>query len=260
MSFLIQPSRFTVGASYDADAVTYFAAMSVQPDATRRELLNDLIVGLKADSLWSLLDLLYLVAAHDAQAGRLNARIPGSYALATANSPTFTTDRGYAGDGTSSYLDTGFADNTGSVNWTQNSAAWGVYLNQQSGTSAAVGVSGSTSSRIIPRTSTNNMTVRIHGATEPIPPTVADGLGMSSGSRTSATSIAWYKNGAQTATNTSSASSAAVAGNVQLFRSSAGVFGAGRAAAMFLGAGLSDAQQAAIYSRIVTYLTAIGAN
>lgn len=245
---------------YDTDAVTYFAAMTAQPNSTRKGLINDLIVGLKADGIWSTLDLLYLTGSHDAQSAKLNVKNPSVYVLSTVNSPTFTTDRGYAGDGVSSYLDTGFADNTASANWTQNSAAWGVYLNQQSGVAAAVGVSGTTTSRIIPRNGSNNMTIRIHGATEPTPPTVVDGLGMSAGSRTSSTTISWYKNGTFTATNTSSTSTTPVSGNIQLFRSSAGVFGAGRAASFFLGSGLTDTQQANLSSRITTYLTAIGAN
>jgi hypothetical protein len=101
-------SAWTDGVSYDADAEAYFAAMSVEPDATRKGLLNDLIVGLKADSVWTKITWLSVLAAHDAQAARVNIKTPAQVATAI-NSPTFTTDLGYAGDGATSYLDTGLA-------------------------------------------------------------------------------------------------------------------------------------------------------
>jgi hypothetical protein len=100
-------SAWTDGVTYDADAEAYFAAMSVEPDATRKGLLNDLIVGLKADSIWAKLLGLWVFAAHDEQAARVNAKTPAQV-LTAVNSPAFTTDRSYAGDGATSYLATSF--------------------------------------------------------------------------------------------------------------------------------------------------------
>lgn len=87
------------GPSFETEAQTLFAAMSVEPDAARKTLINDLIAGLKADGIWAELDLLYVKAAHDAQAGRLNWKNPGTFDLIEVNSPAFHTDRGYTGDG-----------------------------------------------------------------------------------------------------------------------------------------------------------------
>jgi hypothetical protein len=104
-------SPLSAGVSYDADALAYFAAMSVEPDATRKGLLNDLIVGLKADSVWTKITWLSVLAAHDAQAARINIKNPAQVAT-VSGSPVFNTNQGYAGDNTSAYLDSGVAGST----------------------------------------------------------------------------------------------------------------------------------------------------
>ena len=52
---------------------------------------------------------LWVTAAADAQAGRQNW-VQDAYNLTTVKSPTFTADRGYQGNGTTSYLWTGTID------------------------------------------------------------------------------------------------------------------------------------------------------
>ena len=51
--------------------------------------------------------MLKVQAAHSSQAALLNW-VSTSYPSSTVNSPTFTTDRGYAGDGVSSYVASGY--------------------------------------------------------------------------------------------------------------------------------------------------------
>src|SRR5262249_49915232 len=48
--------------------------------------------------------------------------------LTPVNSPTFTGQQGYTGDGSSSYLNTGYAAGINGVNFTQNSASWFIYI------------------------------------------------------------------------------------------------------------------------------------
>lgn len=71
------------GSGYSAEAIAYFAGMSVQPDATRKGQLDTLITSLKSAGVWAKLDALYIMAAHDAQAARVNAVAPGSVATIT---------------------------------------------------------------------------------------------------------------------------------------------------------------------------------
>lgn len=95
------------GPVYDTDAQAYFNAMAVQPDATRKGLLNDLITGLKTDNVWSKI-LWMSIASHTAQAFRINMKTPAQVAT-EVNAPTYTVDQGYAGDGVSAYLETNVA-------------------------------------------------------------------------------------------------------------------------------------------------------
>ena len=68
---LYAPAVAVQGTASDSDAQAYFAAMTVQPSAARKGLLRDLIAGLKADGAWAKLRGFWLLAAHDAQAARL---------------------------------------------------------------------------------------------------------------------------------------------------------------------------------------------
>lgn len=98
-----------VASSYDPAAVAYFAAMTVQPSTARKDLLNALIVGLKADGVWDTYDLLYIGASHDQQAARLNVVNPtGPYTLQAVNSPVFVVDRYIGSQSGGGYWNTGF--------------------------------------------------------------------------------------------------------------------------------------------------------
>jgi hypothetical protein len=104
-----------VAASYDADAQAYFDAIVTNgggdPDSTRKTLIDGLVTGLKSDSIWSKITALYLFAAHDSVAARVNLKTPATLASAV-NSPTFTADRGYTGDAVSAYVDTNLTATT----------------------------------------------------------------------------------------------------------------------------------------------------
>ena len=137
---LMAAARAGGGVSYEAEALTYFAAMSVAPDDTRKGHLNTLIASLKTAGVWAKLDGLYIMAAHDAQAARVNAVNPAS--VATANGTiTFTTDRGYAGNGTTGYLNTGFNPTTApSPKYARNSAHMGAWSRTAVNAGAEIGV------------------------------------------------------------------------------------------------------------------------
>ena len=137
---LMAAARAGGGVSYEAEALTYFAAMSVAPDDTRKGHLNTLIASLKTAGVWAKLDGLYIMAAHDAQAARVNAVNPAS--VATANGTiTFTTDRGYAGNGTTGYLNTGFNPTTApSPKYARNSAHMGAWSRTAVNAGVEIGV------------------------------------------------------------------------------------------------------------------------
>jgi len=79
---------------YGEESTLAFAAMSTQPTAARKKLYDDFIEGLKTDGVWAMLDNLFLWAAHDGQASRVNLKRPGVVAQ-ILNNPGFTVDRGW---------------------------------------------------------------------------------------------------------------------------------------------------------------------
>jgi Glycosyl hydrolases family 16 len=108
------PQNPTIPTGTQAETTALLAAMNVQPNQTRINLINTLIASLKSYttslnpsmSLWQALDFLYLEAAHDKQAARINWKNPSQAGTEVGN-PVFVTDRGYTGALNTSYIDTG---------------------------------------------------------------------------------------------------------------------------------------------------------
>jgi hypothetical protein len=61
---------------------------------------------------------------------------PSSTIITAVNSPTFTANQGYQGNGTTSYLNSNFIPSTQGVKYTLNSASYGVYSRTNSDISA----------------------------------------------------------------------------------------------------------------------------
>ena len=134
MFHMINP-LFGKGVGYDADSVAYFAAMTTQPDDTRKGLLDNLIRGLKDDGVWSTFDHFSLLASHDSQSSRINAKNP-SLISGVTGSINFTANLGVTlptGGQTSIYYTT--PNQLFSGNMTGSSASIGYWVNQDSTTS-----------------------------------------------------------------------------------------------------------------------------
>jgi hypothetical protein len=119
----------TIAAADDALLAPALAAMTVQPTTARRTLLNNLFVGLRNAGQVSKVLGLWVTAAHDEQAARLNLMNPGTgtgQILSVVGGVTFTTDREFVGNATTGQLDTGmnlvgYQDNGGMFYWTRAS-------------------------------------------------------------------------------------------------------------------------------------------
>lgn len=251
---------------YDPDAAAYFAAMSVQPDDARKSLINDLIVGLKADGVWSKLDLFYLLALGTQQAANLNAKTPASFTVTPAGTTTFTADRGYTGNGTTGYLDTGFNPTTAPTpNWTQNSASLFCYVNAATSNTAnnALFTWGNTpnSLRMTPWSGASNVVHRVNNGNSTFSGTITSRIGSQAVSRTASTTTNAQMNGAAFGATDVTASAAVSSANAELLRLAGTIYnGNDRIACAALGGGLSGAEMTALHNRTLTYLTAIGAN
>ena len=255
------------GVVYEAEAVALFARMTVQPDATRKGLINTLILALKAGGSWAKRDAIYVMAAHDAQASRRNW-IADQYNLTAVSGPVFTADRGYAGDGSGAYLDTTLNPATAvSSKLTQNSASVAVWNRSARAANATVqlGAQNSATSVIYIQTRFNGdlFTGFLNNTTpgDTVANTVSNGF--YAVNRSTSTALQLYKNNASVlaATKASvappSATITLLASNRQ--GSTPTAFSADQLAFSAIGGHLTAAELLAEYSAVQSYLQTVGA-
>jgi len=122
-----------VGGGFDADYAAILSYATTQgytlPSAGQQTLQNQLVVDLKAAGVWSKLDTFAVFATDGDSDFALIDWIRLSQYTAV-NSPTFTSNQGFQGDGTSSYIDANFVASTDGVNYTLNNASFGYYMRQ----------------------------------------------------------------------------------------------------------------------------------
>lgn len=154
----------------NSEAETYVTAMTEEPDDTRKELIDTYIGALKTAGIFADLDLLYLLAAHDVQAARLNVISPATFTLANVGAgPGFTQDRGFTGNGSSTALNTQFTPSTDGTNFLQDdSSIWFWSLTSAQGDAADVGNLDAPSALITARDTTGagNSITRICDGTD----------------------------------------------------------------------------------------------
>lgn len=114
------------GPSYSAEALAIFAAFSTPPDATRKGLIDTCVVSLKNAGVWAKLDVLYMFAAADSQAAKINWKNPGTFDGTEISGPiTFTADQGFTFNGSSNYISSGFVPSSAGGTYALNNASMG---------------------------------------------------------------------------------------------------------------------------------------
>jgi hypothetical protein len=86
---------------------------------------NTLLTSLKSTGVWAKLDVFYVFAQDGGSSfATLNWKNPAAnQAGILVNAPTFTSNQGFTGNGTSSFIDTNFNPATQGVQYTQNNAS-----------------------------------------------------------------------------------------------------------------------------------------
>lgn len=187
--------------------------------------------------------------------------------LATAvNSPTFTTDRGYVFNGSSSYLDTGFIPSAHAAAMTGSNMRGAVYERTNVNANASMGVTQGTDQNLaVFARSTGPVAIgTLNSASASVTLSSADSRGFTVASRTLAPVFEIFKNGVSLGTATP-ASSATTLPTISLFigaRNNAGTPNSFKAASVGFacaGASLSAVQEAAQYANVQAWATAVGA-
>lgn len=255
------PLTLNSGGGFEAETKALVARFTTPATRQRKVWINRLIKALKTAGVWQKLDALYVAAAADSQAATRNWKQDLYNATAIA-SPAFVADRGFTGNGTSSYLQTGFtASSAVSPKYLQDSAAVGAWMLTDVAAEGAFDIAAFRSggdTRLNSRNSGNQPIAFMNGpgVGGSVVPT---SVGLTVASRVSAAGARFFKNGVFL--------NAPAAVSVQVPNSQFGLLGFGtgggystrQGAAWFIGGGLTDAEVLATYNALNQYLVAVGA-
>lgn len=244
------------GGTYDAatdawvsNVVAYPGGGGVVSDP-RKRVMDDLIVGLKADGIWTKLDRLWLFAGEN-QASALVDLTHGSIAT-LINAPTLTVDRGYTGDGSSKYIDTNFNPTIGPNKHLQDDAHWGHWNNTNDISNQLY--SGVNNSATGFQANAGQLYLRINDGAGPISATNPTGLWVDSRQNSSGSSV--YRNGSLSQ-NITVGTGALTNQNFYVLAATGGTPSPTQCAAYSIGGGLTATEIGNFYTRLRTYMTAV---
>jgi hypothetical protein len=230
--------------------------------AGRQTLVDNLIVGLKADGVWAKLERLWLFAAENTQSA-LTDLVGDTLATAqttVSGSPSFTVDTGYAGldsVGTGPYIDTGYSG-SGSSLYTQNDAHYSVWMMTNLATvngGCCIGSkTGSDSNLFMTFFGDGNAYCRINDSPESggqgVPGTR---IGHWVANRTGAAASALYQSGSLFS-NPNGTSAAVPSGNFTVLSNTQAFGTPNTISVASMGASLTTGQITSFYTRLNTYL------
>jgi hypothetical protein len=237
-------------ADYQA-VLTYATSLGYTlPSSSQQAKQSKLLADLKAGGIWAKLDT-FAMFANDG--GSNFALIDWKrLALYTAvNSPTFTTNQGFNGNGTSSYIDTNFNPATSGTNYLLNDASR--YYMQFSGTGTTVfdGVMTGNLTNTIRAGATTQSFINSAGLSASF--TFNNGQGVRSIHRTSLTDVFLYNDKTQ-ATRTSLSSS--VTSQTQLILRRGSLYGSNQTYGYAMGASM-NAENSAFVDALNLYIASL---
>lgn len=244
---------------FTTEAQTLISAMTTAPTEIRSMYITRLINSLKLSTVWDKLDVLYLMAAETAQAARLNWKAPGTFTLAAVGGgTTFTADRGFRGNGSSTAETSTFVPSTNGVNYVQNDASLWVWANlDQQDANPICGRVAALGYHLGTRNTSNNMGGRLND-NDTTTRANSDARGLCGVSRPVAGTKRYWRNGTQVGADVSVAST-----GVPTVSSWAAGGGSNSSwedqqnALYALGASLSGLELS-FYNSIADYMTSIG--
>jgi len=246
--------------STSPEAAAVIAAMSPAPSAPRQAAIEALVDTLIANGIWTKLDRLWVLAAHnDGSSGGTNGRInwiaPGTDNLGVSGTPTWTENEGYTGG--SGHL-TSATNLSAMTNFVEGSAT--VFAWVLSGSDATPVIGTNTSSNVFLRPSAGaefgsrvNSTGTLN-ATNTTVPGLFSSVRKASGA---GTAVEAYINGVSVVTD--NRDSAAVAAEPITILRALSTNTTNQVSVGGLGSQLSDAENTNLETALETYLTAVGA-
>lgn len=233
------------------------------PTNARKHIIDRTIKKLVSAGLWSKLDCLWLTAAHGTASAKLNW-IKNSSNLEEVGTLTFTTDRGYTGDGSTGYLKTNYIPATDGVKFLINDCSFGAYarLNKNESKCLMGGVSNTNRvDNLWPR-DTNLVYAKAQTGGTDINVASLDSRGLHVCTRTGANSQHYYKEITKTSNTTASTGLLTKEHYILAYNNdgAAAYFSTNEVACALEGGSLSDAEVILLNNIIVGYyLRSVGA-
>ena len=260
-------------ASFDADAVAFFGRVTNDGGSlslTEKQAVNQLVLDLKANSLWTPMKAIYPMVGASAAACRQNLKSSSFTGTFTATGWTFAST-GVTPNGTSAYMDTGCNPSL-LTNWISNNHQ-SFYSRTQtpSGSGWNMGVGFSTTGSPLfglAVVRSGNSAIYDSGGylVARITSTQTDGRAFWLGTCNASNSRKFVKNGSIIATNTTtdviSASNAniAIGALMDTATSSPNFFMSQQCAFASIGDGLTDAQASNFYTAVQAFQTTLSRN
>jgi hypothetical protein len=225
------------------------------PSAAQQTLQNTLIEDLKTAGVWDKLDVFYVFATDgDSDYATLNWKAPSSHQVTKINSPTFTANGGFTGDGSSSYLDTNFDPDASGVNYTLNDASISIWNNTFVANNFITGVDASAYNCL--RMSSSSANIRINMDINSLSPVVDfsdSNKTFRQLNRTSSSNVTAFQN---TISTTHIGASTSIEGQNQLILKASTFYSSTEVAFFGMGASLVS-ENADFYSALNTYKSAL---
>jgi hypothetical protein len=265
--------RDVILGAYDASTTRWanavVAAGSSVGTAQKRNV-DRLIRSLKSSSLFSVHDRIWLFASENTTQATIDIV---NLATATNSSATHTASQGFAGNASTTFVDTGFAGSTNGVNYTQNSASLSCYVRTSRATAAnkaAVSFHDDAgtgrASRFFPH-ATGSVIIGGLNIGNTFPQTAStNAQGFYTFSRTASTTTEFYKNSSSTSIFSDATASTALVSTTFYVgaehKSSGGntFFSDDQVAIVAFGAGLTGAQAAQFQTILNDYMKRLGTN
>jgi hypothetical protein len=215
---------------------------------------NAFLVALKSIGVWTKLDVFYCFAQDGSKEfATINWKAPSANQCTLINSPTWTSNQGFTGNGTSSYIDTNY-QSLGAGNYTLNNASRYAYVRTLVANRIIDGVDSSTANSITTFVSANQRINQSGGNLSASFDYSTSGAGMKSIHRTSSTVVTCYNN--TTASSGLTATSTGLVTSNQCILRSASGYGSHQISMYAMGASMIS-ENSDFVSSFSTYLSSL---
>lgn len=227
-------------AALDADVVAYLDRWTATPSTARQQIVQRLVAALKANGLWTILDMILpAFLANAQQAALLNLK--GSlYSPTLVGAPVFTEGFGWQGNGTSQQLDFGY-DMAAPGGQFQLNANMMLLYSRTDGQSANFDM-GTTNNGIASRTATDTLATRSSNTGSLAGTGQTSGIGALGYKRNDAAAFKSNRNFTQSAAASTAATSLGTGTLRLLGRGGSLQYSARQIAYAAFGGGMTDAQ------------------